>query len=146
MTENSDTQEKNIPPSLEEWRVLYDAALEFKKIAPWEWMWDSDIFSVRNPLNDEFGYLCVLGRKKESFGLIVYLGQEGLESYLKVMDGETDPNNPDAIHINKCLSVAFDDKEYLTAEDLAIIKNLGLRFSGKKFWPQFQSYRPGYFP
>lgn len=146
MTDSLDSQEKCIPPLLEEWHALYDAALEFKKVAPWEWMWDSDIFSVQNPLNGEFGYLCVLGRNKESFGLIVYLGQEGLESYLKVAESEINPGNPDAIHVNKCLLASFDDKEYLTNEDLAVIKNLGLRFSGRKFWPQFQSYRPGYFP
>ena len=146
MAENPDTQEIIVPPSLEEWRALYDAALKFKKIAPWEWMWDSDIFSVQNPLNEEFGYLCVLGRNKESFGLVVYLGQEGLEGYLKVQEGEIHPSNPDALHINKCLSASFEDKEYLTNEDLAVIKNLGLRFSGRNAWPQFQSYRPGYFP
>ena len=87
-----------------------------------------------------------MGRNKESFGLIVYLGQEGLESYLKVQEGEINPSNPDALHINKCLSASFEDKEYLTNEDLAVIKNLGMRFQGRNAWPQFQSYRPGYFP
>jgi hypothetical protein len=29
---------------LELWRHLYQAAIEFKKLAPWEWMLDSYMF------------------------------------------------------------------------------------------------------
>ena len=142
----ADNQEKIASPSIEEWRALYDAARDFKEIAPWEWMRDSDMFSVQNPVDGEFGYLCVLGRKKESFDLLVYLGSEGLEGYLKIANGAVNPGNPDAIHINKCLSASFEDKAYLTNEDLAVIKELGLRFSGRNAWSQFKSFRPGYLP
>ena len=133
-------------PSLEEWRQLYDAAAEFKKIAPWNWMWDSDMFAVQNPENGEIGYCCVLGRNREVFGLAVYLGTEGLEGYLKVASRKVKPHNPDALHTNKCLLTTFEDKKYLSKDDLAVIKQLGLQFSGKNGWTQFQSYQPGYFP
>jgi hypothetical protein len=33
---------------LELWRHLYQAAIEFKKLAPWEWMLDSYMFGVKN--------------------------------------------------------------------------------------------------
>lgn len=133
-------------PSLEEWRQLYDAAAEFKKISPWNWMWDSDMFAVQNPEDGEIGYCCVLGRNREVFGLVVYLGSEGLEGYLKAASGEIRPHNPDALHTNKCLLTTFEDKKYLSKDDLAVIKQLGLQFSGKNGWTQFQSYQPGYFP
>ena len=133
-------------PSLEAWRQLYDAAAEFKKIAPWNWMWDSDMFAVQNPENGEIGYCCVLGRNREVFGLAVYLGTEGLEGYLKVASRKVKPHNPDALHTNKCLLTTFEDKKYLSKDDLAVIKQLGLQFSGKNGWTQFQSYQPGYFP
>jgi len=142
----ADNQDKITSPSIEEWRTLYTAAKAFKEIAPWDWMWDSDMFSVQNYMDGEFGYLCVLGRKKESFDLLVYLGSEGLEGYLKIANGAVNPSDSDAIYINKCLSASFEDRAYLTNEDLAVIKELGLRFSGRNAWPQFKSFRPGYIP
>lgn len=27
----------NQAPSLQDWKALYDAAIEFKKTAPWDW-------------------------------------------------------------------------------------------------------------
>ena len=41
----------NAIPTIQDWKNLFDAALKFKKIAPWQWMWDSDIFGVQNPAN-----------------------------------------------------------------------------------------------
>jgi hypothetical protein len=35
-------------PSLKEWRTLYEAAIRVKKIAPWDWMDETDIFGVQN--------------------------------------------------------------------------------------------------
>jgi len=48
------------PLSLPEWKKLYDSAIEFKKLGAWEWMYDSDLFGVKNPENGEIGYCCIL--------------------------------------------------------------------------------------
>lgn len=138
--------EEIILPSLGEWRRLYDAALALKAIAPWDWMRDSDIFAVQNPANGEFGYCCVLGANREVFGLAVYLGSEGLKGYLELLSGRIDPRDHALLHAKKCLLAAFEDKKYLSKDDMTVIKQLGLEFSGSNAWPQFQSYQPGYLP
>lgn len=36
-------------PTGEEWADLYQAAIGFKRVAPWQWMTDEDLFAVENP-------------------------------------------------------------------------------------------------
>jgi len=133
-------------PSLQEWRDLYEAALEFKKLASWKWMHDSDIFGVQNPVNGEIGYCCIMGNLGEVFGSVVYLGTEGLAGYLKIQSGKISPDDIDVLHLQKCLSATFKDREFLQKQDLQTIRKLGLKFRGPNSWPLFRSYRPGYHP
>lgn len=136
----------NQSPTLASWQKLYEQALKFKEVAPWQWMWDSDIFGVQNPLNQEIGYCCVMGRAGEHYGLAVYLGSEGLEGYLKIMAGEIEAGDPDSLFIQQCLMVSFEERRFLKEADLKIIRQLGLKFRGKNTWPLLRSYEPGLFP
>ncbi|MFQ6129655.1 MAG: hypothetical protein ACE5OT_02460 [Candidatus Hadarchaeaceae archaeon] len=133
-------------PSVQEWKNLYDLALEFKKIGCWDWMWDSDIFGVQNPESGEIGYCCVMGKLGQHYALAVYLGTEGLDGYLKIQSEEISPDDIDALHVQKCLMISFEDRKFLRKPDFQVIKQLGLKFRGRNSWPLFRSYRPGYPP
>jgi len=135
----------NNPPSLQEWKPLYQAALEFKNLECWNWMWDSDVFGVQNPETGKIGYCCVMGILGEYHALAVYLGTEGLEGYLRIQSGEEFPPW-ESLHVQKCLMASFEDRELLQKEDLNVIKKLGLKFRGHDSWPLFRSYLPGYVP
>lgn len=137
-------EEKNI--SLQQWRELYNAAIELKKLKPWEWMWDSEIFGVQDPETGEVGYCCVMGRAGEHYALAAYRGSEGLAGYRKVRSGEVDPQSNDALHCQACLMVSFEDRDFLGQKDRKIIKRLGLKFHGDNAWPLFRNWTPGYFP
>ncbi|MFH1039231.1 MAG: hypothetical protein V1789_11255 [PVC group bacterium] len=132
--------------TLQEWRELYAVAIALKKLKPWEWMWDSEIFGVQDPETGEVGYCCVMGRLGEHFGLAVYRGSEGLEGYMKVQSGDVDAYSSDALHYQKCLMVSFEDRDFLAPKDRKIVKQLGLKFRGDNAWPLFRDWTPGYHP
>jgi hypothetical protein len=133
-------------PSLQEWRDLYQAATEFKKIGCWNWMSDTELFGVQNPVNGMTGYCCIMGELKEMLGLVVYLGTEGLAGYLKIQSEDFSSDAIDFLHDQKCLTATFESRKYLREPDLEVIRKLGLKFRGHHEWPLFRNYQPGYLP
>jgi hypothetical protein len=133
-------------PSLNEWKKLYQAAIAFRKIEPWTWMTERDIFGVQNPRTGEIGYCCIMGELGEMLAIAVYNGTEGLQGYLKIKKGIIKPGNPEALYIQDCLMLSFEDRRGVLEDDLEIINDLRLKFRGKNAWPVFRSYKPGYFP
>lgn len=137
---------KEHAPSLKDWKKLYETAVAFKKIAPWEWMNETDIFGVQNPKTGETGYCCIMGELGEMLAIAVYNGTEGLQGYLKIQKGTIKPGNPDSLFIQDCLMLSFENKRMVEEDDSEIINDLGLKFRGKNAWPIFRSYKPGFFP
>lgn len=133
-------------PSIQEWKDLYEAAINFWEIECWNWMWDTDIFGVQNPVNREIGYCCVMGGAGKHYALGVYLGSEGLDGYLRLQSRRNYPTLEDMLNFQKLLMASFEDRKFLQKEDFQIIKKIGLKFSGPHSWPSFRSYRPGYHP
>jgi hypothetical protein len=131
-------------PSLQEWHTLYRAAIDFWQIQPWGWVNDTDLFGVKNPEDNEIGYCCVVGALGEFLGVVVYLGTEGLESYLRIQKSESPEEG--VLGTANCLVASFEDRKSLQKPDHEVIKRLGLKFRGAKSWPLFRSYEPGYYP
>jgi len=139
---------KEKSPTTADWQALYQAAQEFKEIEAWTWMYDSDVFGVQDPVTGEIGYCCIMGNLGEMFALAVYLGSEGLESYMRVASGPSvDPSEAlETVLRQKCLMASFGAREELMKEDRQVLKRLGLKFRGRTAWPLFRSYRPAYHP
>lgn len=134
-------------PTRAEWRALFDAVLEFKKVSCWEWMYDSDIFAIQNPEGGEIGYCSVLGIEGQVFGLAVFLGEEGFSTLMQLYSEEyLEEEDLDFLFKSKCIAVTFEDRENLDRADRELISSLGCRFRGKKAWPRFRRHDPGYYP
>lgn len=135
-----------VTPSTDEWKRLYHWAAKFRDLASWEWMEDDQIFGVQDPAGGEMGYCVVMGSLKEVFGLVVYLGEKGLKGYYQLLKGEISVSQPYSFHQLHCLLASFEDRGDLQQKDRKMIKELGLTFRGKKQWPVFRQYTPGYHP
>lgn len=139
-------EQEQITPTQQEWVALYEAAAAFKQLAPWEWMYDSDLFGVQNPESGEIGYCSVMGNLGEHFALGVYRGTAGLAGYMRIQSGEFEPPYNGVLFIQDCIMASYEDRDLLEKEDREQIKQLGLKFRGRNAWPLFRSYRPAYMP
>ncbi len=131
-------------PTIAEWRRLVQAAMAFRKLAPWRWMSDGQLFAVQEPALGQIGYCCVLGALDQKLALAVYPGSEGFGSIVRLQHyNELNPDI-DLFYGQRCLMASFEPRERLEKEDRAILAQLGLRFRGRDAWPLFRSHRPGY--
>jgi len=131
---------------MEDWRRLYDAAVAFRQIGPWNWMDDSMVFGVVDPVSGEIAWCAVLGLRGEVFGLAAYLGAAGLSIHSRIQAGELGADDDEIRFGFPCLMASFENRQGLEASDAALIRSLGLTFRGRNSWPQFRSHRRGWYP
>lgn len=127
-----------------EWSRLYEAAAQFKKLKPWEWLSNIHLFGVKDPKSQKIGYCCVMGNGGEMYGMAVYIGSAGLQTLLQMLNG--DLMDVDPLFIQHCYMLSFDNREDLYPEEYAQMKQLGLSYRGRNAWPTFRLYEPGYVP
>jgi hypothetical protein len=130
----------------DDWQRLYEAADDFKKSGCWEWMYDDDVFGVKDPKSGEIAYCCIMGNAGENFGIAAYLGEEGFRVLHELLSGAVDPYDSDYMYRQNSLLCTFDDRETLASEDLKLIKELGLKYRGRNQWPCFRHLSPGLYP
>ena len=133
-------------PTTEQWLDLHKAFLDYCAATPWQWLGDADVVAVENPSGEYKGYCAVMGSGEMEYGLAVYIGDEGLASYLALMTEEVEPESLETFFTMRALSAMLADREDLETADRAVIRDLGLRYRGRGKWPLFRSTIPGYMP
>lgn len=138
-------KESLLAPDREDWSRLYQAAIQIKEMAPWEWMSETNVFGVENPETGELGFVSVMGALGEHISIAVYLGRDGLYRFWAFGESDTHASITNLLEMPH-LQASFEDRKELTKQDRDVIKKLGLKFRGRQAWPMFRSYRPGYMP
>ena len=131
-------------PSKQEWEQLYEAASQFKESLCWTWMYDGDIFAVEDPETGQVAYCSIMGNAGQLVGIAAYLGPEGLLNLTELLLFDND--HDEFRYKQKCLMLSYGDRGDLEAQDLKVIKDIGLKFRGRGQWPQFQDFSPGKLP
>ena len=135
--------EKN--PTLDQWRQLYDLAAQIKKIAPWEWMTEIDLFGVQDPETDSTGFVCVMGMRGEHFAVAFYPDARSLHDFRDLHYNQPADSVDRLMEIPQ-LQLSFESRDFVEEQDRQTLGQLGLRFRGANAWPLFRSYRAGFFP
>jgi hypothetical protein len=134
--------------SREDWKRLVDAAVRIKQLSPWEWMDEDEIFGIRHPDSSEIGFISVMGGLGEHTAVAVYLGTEALARFMELQQAPPDvlDEYPELLMEVPQLQASFEDRGDLEDWDRQLLRNLGMKFRGRKAWPLFQSFRPGFMP
>lgn len=129
----------------EQAKELLEAAKEFNNAKPWKWLGDTDVFGIKFYDIDEIIFCSVLGMGDEVYGMATYKGLQGIESYFKILEGMFDYDD-EALYIQNAITIYFDDRKDISDEDYALIKSSGVTFRGRKAWPSFRKFEPGFLP
>lgn len=127
------------------WARLFAAADHIKGIAPWEWMFEDEMFGVQDPISGQINYVSVMGHLGEHYSIAVYLGDEAANDILSLM-GNPQAADPERIMETRQLQLSYEDRNQLEQNDRDFLKSLGLKYRGRNAWPMFRSFRAGYIP
>lgn len=133
--------------TLEQWKVLYETATRIKELKPWEEFWDMDLIGVSMEEEKEPVFYSILGRGGACYGIAVYEGFEGLNTFLMLtMQQSMNLSSEYAMLNQKNLTCYWGNREELTDKQRKIVKELGYKYRGKNQWLYFLSFEPGYYP
>ena len=130
------------------WLEFYQVAEEFRDLAPWNWLYDSNIFGVQDPVSGTVYYCCVMGSGGEVFALGMYPGEEGFQTYLNLAYASEGTQNQALLAVvrQRLIKVEFVDREEMRKPELDHLKALGLKYRGSRQWVKAEDFQPGYFP
>lgn len=69
------------PPSLEQWKRLYELMDKIRELAPWEYMYEQDIFGIQFPETGKLGFVSVMGNLGEHYAVAIYPGKKALKVF-----------------------------------------------------------------
>ncbi|MDE7363790.1 MAG: plasmid pRiA4b ORF-3 family protein [Ruminococcus sp.] len=127
---------------------LYEAAFNYRQTKLWKKLYDTDMFAVELS-NGETGYCTVMGRAGEHIAIAVYIGQNGWNSFKKLIlsdEYHSDDEMFEVLISQDCIQCEFVCKADISDDVLEKIqaygKANGISFKGKNSYPDFIRYTP----
>ena len=132
--------------SLEEWRQLYEVATRIKELKPWELFWDMDLIQVKEEKDEHEAYASILGKGEGCYGVVMYEGLSGLNSFLMLaMQESLNLSSEFAMFSQNALTCYWGNRDELKESERKIIKELGYKYRGKDQWLYFRAYNDAFY-
>lgn len=124
------------------WLSLYDVSNQLQNIN----CKPGELVIIQDPHTQEIGY-CVLDKNVEGNTISVYIGKQGLLSYIDLLTA-AESELGQALYLKylyrqQGMTVSFQQEEDLLREDIDQIKNLGFVLEDQKHWSVFSRLFPG---
>ena len=105
------------------------------------------MIGIRTGAEEDTVFYSILGRGGECYGIAVYEGYEGLNSFMMLTMQQSMNLKPEYAMFNqKNLTCYWGNRNELTDKQRKTIKELGYSYRGKNQWLYFLSFEPGYYP
>lgn len=134
---------------MKEGTKIFQLAKELYQASFWEDYWDTDILALQFPDRVEPVFVSIVGKNDGNYGFLFYRTLEELSYYFELMKQTQlrDLETPlDFLLLQKGISLMYENRLDLEKEDYDQIKNSNVVFRGKKSWPVFIDYKPGFYP
>lgn len=128
---------------------LYSLVKKLYQANLWEDYWDNDIIGIQLPDRKDPVFISILGKAEQNFGILIYRNLEELSYFFETSKRAEDREFSSVMELlqtRKCISLDFEDRQEIPKEEYEKIKASGITFRGKKAWPVFTDYKPGYYP
>ena len=128
---------------------LYSLVKKLYQASFWEDYWDNDIIGIQLAGYKEPVFVSILGKAEQNFGFLIYRNLEELSYFFKTRNRaefREFSSVMEMLQTQKCISLHFEDRQEIPKEEYEKIKSSGITFRGKKAWPVFTDYKPGYYP
>lgn len=129
----------------DKWLHLYGVAQQIGIMQPWDDFSESDKFAYVWKDKNKSVFFSFIGESAQKYGIACYVGEE---NYLRARARLTEKNHKHepTFMLQNALICLWDDREELSKESYALIKELGLKLRGKGAWLHFDRYEIGYAP
>jgi hypothetical protein len=124
---------------------VYQLAARIKDMAPWRYLYESEIFVVQIPDIDTPYFISVMGSGGEHFGISAYEGIQGLMGFQTIHQAAK-WFRPLEMMLIPHMMISFEDRDMVDAKARKKMKELGLSFRGQNAWPDLRHVTPGYVP
>ena len=128
------------PATLEQWKELYDLAIEITKLKPWNSYWDMDLIAVETKKNEEPNFVSIMGKSGTCTGISVYRGMEGYSDFCQIYNDDYNVPATFVMSDQNCITCYWGNRDEIDDEMYSIIKQLGLRFCGNGNWIYFKTF------
>jgi len=123
-------------------KKLYPIAFDLQKMAPWEFMYERELFGIEVPGSDEPWFASVMGSTGEFFAVSFYEGVDAAHQFLRIQEDHAESDPMDILLIPH-LMVSFEQPHYMEPEDIDRLKALGYSVKNKSRLPVFKEVVPG---
>ena len=134
------------PATLEQWKELYDLAIEITKLRPWNSYLNMDLIAVETKKNEEPNFVSIMGKSGTCTGISVYRGMEGYSDFCQICNDDYNVPATFVMSDQNCITCYWGNRDEIDDEMYSIIKQLGLRFRGNGNWIYFKTFEKKSFP